>query len=505
MADNLLGKLLWPEGSKLRIVIHAGINIRETIGTGREALRAHGVGGLFGLVADRWKHGNVGEESALEALALIPIQPIESIELPDLGDPSTFELESEPVVSVGAGVSIVIPALNASHELLQLLPTLNAQKGFSRIEVIVVDSGSADDTVLTAREYGAKVVSIPSSEFSHSGSRNLGVEQATQEFVLCITADALPTSDTWLNQLHKYLSANDLAAVSCMEIPRSNADLFFRVENWYHYRYFLEVDDSDCILSLPAESSVHSLRKSAQLSNVACLYRREIVQRYKFREEYAEDLDIGIRLIEDGHKLGLMSSVKVIHSHSRPPAYYLKRGYIDKLVVAQILRESSSKIWSSLDELIADIFLSLQVVQAATRQVLAELVCPARFVDFRRIIQARFIKTIEQGDISPSEIDADRFLDAQSREFLKKLKLVTSLPAPEDPRILKNVLGFQNHAFMYMETVYDIVDESIVSDYLSLTYNALMNHIGRGMAECYIHGSTDEPRLQVINDSLRSG
>src|SRR6185436_8359026 len=126
------------------------------------------------------------------------------------------------------GVSIVIPVFNEADNLSNLLPSLLSQTGFSAIEVIVVDSGSTDNSVALAKEYGVNVIQIPQKDFSHSGSRNLGAEQASQEYLLSMTADALPTSDTWLYKMYQFARSEGLAAVSCMEIPRADVDLFSR-------------------------------------------------------------------------------------------------------------------------------------------------------------------------------------------------------------------------------------------------------------------------------------
>jgi hypothetical protein len=64
---------------------------------------------------------------------------------------------------------------------------------------------------------------------------------------------------------------------------------------------------------------------------------KSIFNRYKFRYEYAEDLDLGIRLIQDGHTLGLMGTTQVIHSHNRSAFYFLKRGFTEAISLKQIV------------------------------------------------------------------------------------------------------------------------------------------------------------------------
>ncbi|HAQ32812.1 MAG TPA: glycosyltransferase, partial [Rhodospirillaceae bacterium] len=57
-------------------------------------------------------------------------------------------------------LSIIIPTLNAAGELSRCLGavTVASEKGLS-LEMIIVDGGSRDGTVETARVLGARVVS----------------------------------------------------------------------------------------------------------------------------------------------------------------------------------------------------------------------------------------------------------------------------------------------------------------------------------------------------------
>lgn len=126
-----------------------------------------------------------------------------------------------------------------------------------------------------------------------------------------------------------------MAAVSCAEFPREDVDLFYRILFWNHYR-FLEVDKHDRVLSMPETESYTFLRRTGQLSDLACLISRDLFLKYKYRHDYAEDLDLGIRLIKDGYKIAFLNSVQIIHSHNRSFYYFLKRAYVDSLFLTRI-------------------------------------------------------------------------------------------------------------------------------------------------------------------------
>lgn len=506
-AHRSIGQWLWPEGTKRHTVIHAAINIQKTISTGWRALKSSGLWGLMSLVSDRLRNGNVGIDSAPDSIHIEPILLTADLDLSQSGDISSFEIESDPVLEeTPVGVSVIIPTLNGSHELLKLLPTLLAQKGFQDIELIVVDSGSLDDTVDIAREYGATVITISPKEFTHSGSRNLGANNATQEVLLFITQDALPTSDTWLHSLYTFQRANGLAAVSCMEVPKIDADLFSRVENWHHYHVILDLDGSDRVLSRPQSTDPASLRRSAQLSNVSCLIPKEIFFRYRFRLEYAEDLDLGLRLINDGHRLGLLSSTKVIHSHTRPPNYYLKRGYIDKIVLSQLLNETLEEQFVEFRSLMLDMFFTLNGLKLITTEFFDKAEYPISFVEFRRLVKARFAEASLVPFPKAVCLDVNQFVDQETMSFISPLysTYFSSDGQPYRSILLSAIEEFHEIAFRYMESTYDAIDKTIADDYQSLTYNYFINMVGRCLAVCYLKNESESHEvLNGINLALR--
>lgn len=93
-------------------------------------------------------------------------------------------------------VSIVVPNFEYGHFLPALFRSLAAQTmGLTRVELIVVDDGSSDDSVATARVQGAalglarfKVLAL-----RHQGKpglvRNAGLAQARGRYLLCLDAD----------------------------------------------------------------------------------------------------------------------------------------------------------------------------------------------------------------------------------------------------------------------------------------------------------------------------
>lgn len=258
--------------------------------------------------------------------------------------------------TIDAKVSVIIPTFNAGPEFVWLLRKLRAQRAVREVEIVVVDSGSRDQTVEIARQAGAKVIEIEPSEFSHSHARNLGADHASGDYVLFMVQDAYPIGDWWLYGMLRYLfdhAQQGLVAVSCAEYSRSDSDMMYDSMINTHYR-FLGCLEVDRIGEYKGDDHM-ALRSEGQLSDVSCLISRACFQEFRYRGNYAEDLDLGIRIIKSGKRVAMLASVKVIHSHNRPAYYYLKRSFVDVTFLVGLFDDFAYPHCESLPGLLAGI------------------------------------------------------------------------------------------------------------------------------------------------------
>jgi len=104
--------------------------------------------------------------------------------------------------ATGLKASVVIPTLNAGPILDRVLAAATTQKAPWPYEILVIDSGSTDETLEIVGCYpDVKLHQIDKKDFDHGDTRNLGVELTSGEFIAFLTHDALPANDRWLYNL----------------------------------------------------------------------------------------------------------------------------------------------------------------------------------------------------------------------------------------------------------------------------------------------------------------
>ena len=246
------------------------------------------------------------------------------------------------ILPLNVPISVVIPTRNAGPDFVHVLNMIKRQKGIKPAEVILVDSSSDDDTVRIAAQYGARIFSIDPADFGHGRTRNFGARQAGGEYVIFLSQDAIPAGDLCFRDMLLGMQEDQaVAAVSARQIPRSDADLYACWEMWNHYEKFMQYS-GDRVLSV-SKGSLDSLgpadkRRTAQIDNVFSCIRREVFLETLFSDiPYAEDLDLGLRLLKKGYKLAFLSSIAAIHSHNRDAMYYFKRSCTDRRALVSLV------------------------------------------------------------------------------------------------------------------------------------------------------------------------
>lgn len=235
--------------------------------------------------------------------------------------------------------SIVIPTFNAGPGFEQLLGRLAAQDTDFDYEILVVDSGSTDDTAGLARRHGSSVHRINQNEFDHGAARNLGISRAKGEYVALIVQDALPVDEGWLSAMVENFGQDEtVAGVYGRQIPRPESSPLTRalMGDWptsspERREQFAGGPEGYRGMS-PAER-----RELATFDNVSSCVRRSVWEEFPFESTgFGEDIRWGKAVVEAGYKLVYEPRSAVLHSHERGALYDLRRHYADGLVLQEL-------------------------------------------------------------------------------------------------------------------------------------------------------------------------
>ena len=367
-------------------------------------------------------------------------------------------------------ISVVIPTFNAGREFEKLLDLLKKQRGIEKIELIIVDSGSSDQTVELAQNYQANVIQISQEQFSHSYARNLGASKAKGEYILFMTQDALPESEYWLWKMYQPIkNGSNVVAVSCAEMPRVNADLYGAACSWFHMSFMGNLNQ-DRIMSMPSVKNYENIRKNSNLNDVACLIKASIHKKFKYRHSFAEDLDLGKRLINAGYKTALLGKTKVIHSHNRPAFYHLKRAFVERKAFANIFPSEVTKGPEEQDYIQASLYLYSQVRgQIRKLEKLKASSNPVEFVEQVREI----IEKVKNTEIQTFGMET--FLDENYKGFIKLLEEKIELGWKISPNIQEQLMNaykaqinvsleyLKSHAFSIQKLEKELVIKAMCS------------------------------------------
>ena len=235
-----------------------------------------------------------------------------------------------------AVVTVAIPVYNGARYLDEVVSALRAQRVDREVELLIIDSGSTDGSLAIAERHGARIHSIPKSEFSHGGTRNLAMELARGEHVAFLTQDATPAHDGWLAaMLEGFAQADDVALVFGPHDARPDSSHMIKSEMERHFATWGEGGTRIDVQRLGRGASELELYRRYPglwtfFSDVnACVARwawRQIPYR---RVPYAEDQLLGREMIEAGFAKVFHPGARVLHSHDYPPKQFLQR-YFDE-------------------------------------------------------------------------------------------------------------------------------------------------------------------------------
>jgi len=196
-------------------------------------------------------------------------------------------------------ISIIIRTYNEEKYLEDLIQAINSQT-YQEYEIILVDSGSNDNTLNIAEKYDVNIIKINKKDFSFGYSLNVGIQNSNGEYCAFISGHCIPDK-YWLENLIKPFSNENVVLTYGKQIGVETSKFS---EHQIFKRWFPDesIEKQDTPFCNNANSCI---RKSFWENN------------HKFDETLTglEDVDYGVKIIASGNYISYVAESEVKHIH----------------------------------------------------------------------------------------------------------------------------------------------------------------------------------------------
>jgi len=207
-------------------------------------------------------------------------------------------------------VAIIIPTLNAGRYLSRVIPALSRQ-ALPPSSLLIVDSGSKDDTADRFRRYGAEVVGLGGRPFNHGGTRRYATElRRDARFYVLLTHDAVPADPDAIANILRSFDDPEVGMAYGRQLPRPEARAIERHARLHNYPALSEVRQYKDRESLGV--------KATFCSNSFAAYRADALRAvggFPQDSYFAEDQYVAGQMLIKGYKVAYCADACVVHSH----------------------------------------------------------------------------------------------------------------------------------------------------------------------------------------------
>jgi len=221
-------------------------------------------------------------------------------------------------------ISIIIRTLNEERYLPELLKAIANQDTHFSHEVVLIDSGSTDQTLAIASQFGSRIIHISREEFSFGRSLNRACEAASGTYFVFISGHCIPCDQNWLQHLVDPIASGEVHYAYGRQL--GGPDTYWS-ESQIFAKYFPETSN------IPQQGFYCNNANSALLAATWGCHR--------FDEELTglEDMDLAKRLLAVDSYVGYVAEASVFHIHHESWPQVQRRFEREALALQQICPE----------------------------------------------------------------------------------------------------------------------------------------------------------------------
>jgi len=244
-------------------------------------------------------------------------------------------------------ISIIVPTYNSAKVLPQCLRSLRGQDyPIDKIEIIIADGGSDDETLEVAKSFNVDKILSNSLKTGEAG-KAIGLEAARNEIVVFIDSDnSLPCKD-WLRRIVQPLDDERVVGSEPFEWTYRNYDplvdryaalcgdndpVGFYTGTRAHWSWSrLNWTDlaSLNIVNVTDHFSIVRLPKNRRLPSIGAngFAGRKMLLRKMSYEKFYFDVDVVYNLVQSGYDTFAKVKVGIIHLHAASITDFIRKAY----------------------------------------------------------------------------------------------------------------------------------------------------------------------------------
>ena len=247
-------------------------------------------------------------------------------------------------------VSIIIRTLNEAAFLPRLFDLINNQS-YKNFEIIVVDSGSQDDSQKIAKEFSDKLLLIEKDDFTFGYAINHGIKHSNGELVCIVSAHTEPESNNWLKEL--------VSAFNYDQLSNSKIAMSYGKQIGGENSNFSEIMDFNSLFGI---DELKKSRPKYFCNNANSMIRKDLWSNHPFNESLSglEDIEWSKYWMDKGYDIIYNPNACIIHIHNETGTQIRNRFWRESIAARSIgifpLRKIIYQIPIQLISIIKDIY-----------------------------------------------------------------------------------------------------------------------------------------------------
>lgn len=273
--------------------------------------------------------------------------------------------------------SIIVRCFNEARHLPTLFDAFDRQTDRD-FEVLLIDSGSFDNSREIAERRGARILRIPKHDFTFGYSLNVGIEAGEGQFMAIVSAHAIPTDEHWLARLTAPLEDESVAMTYGRQIGVPSSK-------------FSEAEDFDRVFGPRARTEKPG---DFRVNNANSAIRKTDWQELPFDEELTglEDIAYARHWMAEGRKVLYLPEPAVFHIHEESWRQVRNRYYREAVALRHLgLKGPADAPLAVLDECLRLMGDHVAVLTGRANPVTQRLTFAQRF---REVVYFRYQKAV---------------------------------------------------------------------------------------------------------------